>query len=80
MLATVWVADGRATALRRAGTSLGPRQLGDRAGEVLEVDIGPRDRLARDIAGYGADALVLEPQSLRDDVIERLRAQAEVSG
>lgn len=78
VLATVWVADGRATALRRAGTSLGPRQLGDRAGEVLEVDIGPRDRLARDIAGYGADAVVLEPQSLRDDVLVRLRAQAGV--
>lgn len=79
VLARVWVADGRATALRRAGTSLGARQLGDRAGEVLEVDIGPRDRLARDIAGYGADAVVLEPQSLRDDVLQRLRAQAEVN-
>lgn len=79
VLAKVWVADGRATSLRRAGTSLGPRQLGDRAGEVLEIDIGPRDRLARDIAGHGADAVVLEPQSLRDDVLVRLRAQAGVN-
>ncbi len=79
VLAKVWVADGRATALRRAGTSLGPQRLGERSGELLEVDIGPRDRLARDIAGYGADAVVLEPQSLRDDVIERLRAQSGVS-
>jgi proteasome accessory factor B len=77
VLAKVWVADGRATALRRAGTSLGAEELGGRAGDVLEVDIGPRDRLARDIAGYGADAVVLEPQSLRDDVIGRLRAQSE---
>jgi proteasome accessory factor B len=76
VLAKVWVADGRATALRRAGTSLGPKELGGRPGEVLEVDIGPRDRLARDIAGYGADAVVLEPQSLRDDVLGRLRAQS----
>lgn len=75
-LARVWVADGRATALRRAGTSLGPRELGGRAGEVLELDIGWRDRLARAIAGYGADALVLEPDTLRDDVIARLKAQA----
>lgn len=74
--ATVWVADGRATALRRAGTSTGSRTIGGRAGEVLELDLGTRDRLAREIAGYGADALVLEPASLRDDVVARLTAQA----
>ena len=34
------------------------------------------DRLAREIASYGADAVVLEPQALRDEVLERLRAQA----
>jgi proteasome accessory factor B len=34
------------------------------------------DRLAREIAGYGPDAVALEPQSLRDDVLARLRAQA----
>ena len=34
------------------------------------------DRLAREIASYGADAVVLEPQSLRDEVLARLRAQA----
>ena len=39
------------------------------------IDIGMSDRLAREIAGYGADAVVLEPQSLRDDVLARLRAQ-----
>jgi proteasome accessory factor B len=74
--ATVWVADGRATELRRAGKSLGPRELAGRAGEVIELDVGAGDRLARDITGYGADAIVLEPQSLRDDVLTRLRAQA----
>ncbi|WP_157517055.1 helix-turn-helix transcriptional regulator [Mycobacterium sp. MS1601] len=75
-LARVWVADGRATALRRAGTSQGPRELAGRAGEILEIDIGWRDRMARDIAGYGADAVVLEPASLREDVLTRLKAQA----
>jgi proteasome accessory factor B len=74
---TVWLADGRATALRRTGTSLGPQQLAGRDGEVIELDIGSTDRLARDITGYGADAVVLEPASLRDDVLDRLRAQAE---
>lgn len=75
--ARVWVADGRATALRRAGRSTGTRQLGGRDGDVVEIDIGSSDRLARDIAGYGADAVVLEPQSLRDDVLARLRAHVE---
>ncbi|ORW33973.1 helix-turn-helix transcriptional regulator [Mycobacterium palustre] len=76
--ARVWVADGRATALRRAGTSTGPHRLGGRDGEVLELDITSADGLAREIAGYGPDAVVLEPESLRDDVLARLRAHAEV--
>jgi proteasome accessory factor B len=76
--ATLWVADGRATELRRAGKSLGPRQLAGRDGEVIELDIGSSDRLARDIAGYGADAIVLEPQSLREDVLARLTAHAGI--
>jgi proteasome accessory factor B len=77
--ARVWVADGRATALRRVGTSTGVQELGGRSGEVIELEIGSIDRLARDVAGYGADAVVLDPQSLRDDVLARLRAQAGVS-
>lgn len=74
--ARVWVAEGRATALRRAGRPVDARQFGGRDGEVIELDISFADQLARDIAGYGADALVLEPQSLRDDVVARLRAHA----
>jgi proteasome accessory factor B len=74
--ATVWVAEGRATALRRAGRPIGARRLAGRDGDVIELDIGSVDGLARDIAGYGADAIVLEPQSVRDDVLARLRAQA----
>jgi proteasome accessory factor B len=75
--ARVWVADGRATALRRAGRSLGARELAGRGGEVIELDIGSSDQLARDVAGRGADAVVLEPESLREDVLARLRAHAE---
>jgi proteasome accessory factor B len=74
--AQVWVAEGRATALRRAGTSLGSRQLNGHDGEVIELDIGTTGRVARDIAGYGPDAVVLEPGSLRDEVLSRLRAHA----
>ncbi|WP_205873296.1 helix-turn-helix transcriptional regulator [Mycobacterium camsae] len=76
-LATVWVADGRATALRRAGQTIGRRQLAGRDGDVLELDIGFNDRLAREIAAYGADAIVMEPASLREDVVARLRAAAQ---
>jgi proteasome accessory factor B len=76
--ARVWVADGRATALRRAGRSAGAWQLRGRDGEMIELEIGSTDRLARDIAGYGADAVVLEPESLREDVLARLRAHAGV--
>ncbi len=74
--ARVWVADGRATALRRRATVVGPRTLGGRAGEEIAVEIGMFDRLAREVASYGADAVALEPAALRDDVVARLRAQA----
>src|SRR5947209_5508360 len=74
--ARVWVADGRATAIRRAGRWIGGQQVAGRDGEVIELDIGSADQLARDVAGYGADALVLEPPSLRDDVLARLRSHA----
>jgi proteasome accessory factor B len=76
--AKVWVADGRATALRRGATVVGPRELGGRGGEEIAVVMGLSDRLAREIASYGADAVVLEPQALRDEVLDRLRAHAGV--
>lgn len=75
--ARVWIAGGRATALRRQAIDIAPRTLGGRAGEEITVDIGMSDRLAREIASYGADAVALDPQSLREDVVSRLRAQAE---
>jgi proteasome accessory factor B len=75
--AKVWVADDRATALRRRATVIGARTLGGRAGEEIELDIGMMDRLAREVASYGPDAVALEPEALRADVLDRLRAQAE---
>jgi proteasome accessory factor B len=74
--ARVWVAEGRATALRRQATSTTPRTLRGRAGDELTLDIGMAARLAREVASHGADAVALEPPSLRDDVLERLRTQA----
>ncbi len=77
--ARVWVAEGRGTALRRRATVVGPRTVAGRAGEEIALEIGMIDRLAREIASYGADAVALEPQPLRDDVVARLRAQAGVT-
>jgi proteasome accessory factor B len=75
--ARAWLADGRAIVLRRAGTVTGRTEIGGRGGDVVAIDLTSNDRLARDIAGYGADAVVLEPESLREEVVARLRAQAE---
>jgi proteasome accessory factor B len=75
--ARVCVAADRATALRRAGVVVGASVLGGRPGDVVAIDMGSLDRLAREVAGYGADAVALEPESLRDEVMVRLRAQAE---
>lgn len=75
-LARVWLADGHATALRRAGRAVARRTLAGRDGDVIELDVGGVDELAREITGYGRDALVLEPDSLRADVVQRLTAQA----
>lgn len=75
--ARVWVAEGRATALRRQAAVTATLALAGRDGDEIAIDMGRQDTLAREIAGYGADAVVLEPESLRDDVIGRLRAQAE---
>lgn len=72
----VWVADGRAVALRRIGRVTERRTIGRRDGDVLDIDDGAPDWLAREIAGYGADALVLDPLPLRRDVMARLAAQA----
>ncbi len=72
----VWVADGRAVALRRVGRVTQRRTIGGREGDELEIDDGAPDWLAREIAGYGADAVVLAPQTLRDNVVARLTAAA----
>jgi proteasome accessory factor B len=75
--ARVWLAEGRGTALRRRATVSNPRTLNGRAGEEVTLDIGMFDRLAREVASYGSDAVALEPEALRDDVVARLRAQAD---
>jgi len=76
--ARLWVADGCATGLRRFATVLGAEPRGGRDGDLVEITMRAGDQLTRLIAGYGADAVVLEPAGLRDDVLARLRAKTEV--
>lgn len=68
----VWVAADRANALRRMGTEVADAELAGRPGQVLVIETGPRESLLREIAGHGADAVVLAPAELRDQVIARL--------
>lgn len=75
--ATVWVADGRGQEIRRRGAIMEDREIGGRAGTIVEVPIRSRDWLARLITGLGPDALVLAPADLRADVIDRLRSVLE---
>lgn len=63
--ARIRLADGVGTRLRRRGTV---------NGAVLELPYADDERLAEEILGYGPGAVVLEPQSLRDEVVRRLRA------
>ena len=77
--ARVWVAEGARGARHGLAPQGGAAALGGRAGDEIAVDVGREDQLARDVASCGADAVVLEPASLRENVVARLRAQAEVA-
>jgi proteasome accessory factor B len=58
--------------LRRRAVTSTP----DTDGDVIEVGFVGSDALADEVAGYGADAVVLEPSDVRDAVVQRLRAAA----
>lgn len=72
--ASVWIARGRAQELRRMGTTTESRRWADRDGDVVRIEVPSADGLVRAIASHGADAVVLEPASVRDEVQDRLRA------
>ncbi len=66
--ATILLAPGRALGLRRGAQLLdsGPD------GELVQVSLPAMDVAVRWIAGYGADAVVLEPAKLRERVLQTL--------
>lgn len=70
--ATVWVAQSRVQELRRIGQPQTDRVLGGRPGTVLEIPVNSWEWAVRTIAGYGADAVALDPPRLRAEVLARL--------
>jgi len=63
---------GAGAGLRRRWPVVGVDDLGD----VVEVGYRDPDDLARQVAGYGAGAVVLDPPEVQDAVIRRLRSVA----
>ena len=76
--ARLWVAAGRAHGLRRMGRVLRPLRLpGDGAdGDELEIDLRSLDIVARWIAGYGPEVVVLHPPELSTAVRQAWAAAA----
>ncbi len=65
--ARVRLVPGRAAGLRRSGR---PDPQGD--ADVVELDIASVDTAARWVAGFGPDAVVLDPPELRSAVVDLL--------
>ncbi|MBA0125821.1 WYL domain-containing protein [Haloechinothrix sp. YIM 98757] len=74
--ARLWLAEGKAAGIRRKATVIGRRALGGEPGEEVEIELYCMESAARWIAGYGPDAVVLDPDVLAKTVHERLDAIA----
>ncbi|MPZ79365.1 MAG: WYL domain-containing protein [Actinophytocola sp.] len=72
----LWLARNRAAGLRRRATVVGERTIDGVEGDIVELEVFHTDSSASWIAGYGEDAVVLEPDVLRKSVHERLLAVA----
>jgi proteasome accessory factor B len=72
----LWLARNRAAGLRRRATVVGEQTIDGVLGDVVELEVFHTDSAASWIAGYGEDAVVLEPDVLRKSVLERLLAVA----
>ena len=74
--ATLWLADGRAQALRRWATAVTERELHGEPGQEATVEIRSRTDLIRMVLSAGSDAVILDPPDLRAAVIAELDALA----
>jgi proteasome accessory factor B len=75
--ATLWLAAGRVQGLRRWARVVGQRTLDGIPGDLVQIDLLHLDTAARWIAGHGADAVVVSPESLRTAVLNRLASAAD---
>ncbi|WP_028849376.1 helix-turn-helix transcriptional regulator [Thermocrispum municipale] len=78
--ARLWVADGKAAGIRRGARVIGRRTVAGIEGDEIERNVYYPDSMAKWIAGYGPDVLVLEPDVLAKAVHERLSALAHPGG
>lgn len=76
--ASVRIRVGAAEGLRRIASRSGPDDDND-GWEVAELGFSSPERLAGFVAGFGSDAVVLEPEDVREAVVRRLRAVAEAA-
>ncbi|GAA1017561.1 YafY family protein [Nocardiopsis tropica] len=74
--ARLWVARGRGDGLRRLASAQADADFRGRPGTELTVEVRSVDALAREVTGLGPDAVVFEPDGLRDAVTGRLTALA----
>lgn len=72
----LWLAKDRAAGLRRRAIVVGEQTLDDVPGDLVELELFNPDSAAGWIAGFGSDAVVVEPEVLRKAVRERLLAVA----
>ncbi|NMO05155.1 WYL domain-containing protein [Gordonia sp. TBRC 11910] len=70
VVASVWVARGRADGLRRMARSSTPQDFAGEPGDLLSIP--SQSGLQRAILGVGPDAVVLGPDSLRRSVVDAL--------
>ncbi|AUN40608.1 hypothetical protein AXK58_15025 [Tsukamurella tyrosinosolvens] len=75
-IARLWVAQGKGDGLRRLASAQADGAFRGRPGTELTVEMRSVDAVAREVSGLGPDAVVFEPQQLRDAVVDRLTALA----
>lgn len=72
---TILVRSGKAASLRARGSV----EAYDADRDLLRINVSEPIEFAREVAGYGADAVVLAPADIREGVIARLQRAAKVA-
>ncbi|AVM00784.1 WYL domain-containing protein [Gordonia iterans] len=78
--ARLWLADGRAHALRRGAVEVVEAPFRGELGQEVVVPVAERSSLVRAVLAAGRDVVVLDPPDLRAAVIAELEALADSAG